>query len=154
MSREILRRMYGEDGVVKRPVRIAAAVCVLALLSAGAIFLYNHSPVERTWLVCIWHRLTGYYCPGCGAGRASYSILHGQFYQAFRYNPLFFLLLPFFAIYGGVCAARWLSVGRVWAGRAGSVRVLYGLYVVILLYGIARNIQADPFCWLAPTRVM
>ena len=34
---------------------------------------------------CIFHELTGFYCPGCGLTRAIASIVKLDFYQAFRY---------------------------------------------------------------------
>lgn len=53
-----------------------------------------HNP-HKYPLPCLFHIITGLYCPGCGAGRASYSILHGRFYAAFRYNPMYVILLRF-----------------------------------------------------------
>ena len=47
---------------------------------------------------CPFHFITGLYCPGCGITRMIKSILKLDFYQAFRYNQLLFILLPFFII--------------------------------------------------------
>ena len=47
------------------------------------------------YLFCPIKKFLGLYCPGCGVTRMLYSILKGQFYQAFRYNPLIFISLPF-----------------------------------------------------------
>jgi len=51
------------------------------------------------YLFCPIKKFLGLYCPGCGVTRMLYSILKGQFYQAFRYNPLIFISLPFIVIY-------------------------------------------------------
>ena len=85
-------RFYDETGVVKLPARIVAIVCVFLILLVGSGFLYYHSPEEKNWLICIFYKLSGYYCPGCGSGRACYCILHGRFAQAFHYNPLLCIL--------------------------------------------------------------
>ena len=45
---------------------------------------------------CPFHFITNLYCPGCGVTRMIKSILKLNFYQAFRYNQLLFILFPFF----------------------------------------------------------
>ncbi len=37
---------------------------------------------------CIFNRITGYYCPGCGGTRSVIAFLHGHFIQSFIYHPL------------------------------------------------------------------
>ena len=43
-------------------------------------------------LSCRFHDLTGLYCPGCGSGRAVAATLRGDFREAFRWNPMVYLL--------------------------------------------------------------
>jgi hypothetical protein len=42
---------------------------------------------------CAWKMFTGFYCPGCGTGRALKSLLMFEFYDAFMYNPFLFLII-------------------------------------------------------------
>ena len=35
---------------------------------------------------CLFHLVTGYYCPGCGGTRAIASLLHGQLFRSFLYH--------------------------------------------------------------------
>ena len=91
-------------------ILIVAGAAIAAL--AGAVYLYFHNPHSYP-LPCVFYSLTGFYCPGCGAGRASYSLLHGRFLDAFCYNPVMTVLLPLLALY--VAAKRqssWASYGR------------------------------------------
>lgn len=37
---------------------------------------------------CLFHLLTGYYCPGCGGTRAAWALLHGQIFLSVYYHPL------------------------------------------------------------------
>lgn len=37
---------------------------------------------------CLFHRLTGLYCPGCGGTRSVTSLLHGHPIISIRYNPI------------------------------------------------------------------
>lgn len=134
--------------------RFAVAGFLLLLGLAGSLFLYYHSPVEDTWLICIVYKLSGYYCPGCGSGRACYSILHGEFYQAFRFNSLLCILLPWIALYIGICGVQWLLHGKETISRKIPVWIPYAVLAVVILYGIVRNINVYPFTLLAPMRAV
>lgn len=37
---------------------------------------------------CLFHHLTGYYCPGCGGTRAVIALLHGRLFLSMYYHPL------------------------------------------------------------------
>ena len=133
----------------KRSVRAALLLGAAAVFAAGALYLYFHDPYQYP-LPCIIKLLTGLYCPGCGAGRACFSILHGKFFDAFCYNPLLVILLPFA---GGYIAAR----GIDWAVTGGnhidgkiSIKLLLAVLIIILVYGILRNFPLFPFSLLAP----
>lgn len=39
-------------------------------------------------LPCPFHKVTGYYCPGCGGTRSVYLLLHGHFLWSTLYHPL------------------------------------------------------------------
>ncbi len=36
---------------------------------------------------CFIHKMTGFYCPGCGGTRAAIYLLRGRVWTAFKYNP-------------------------------------------------------------------
>ena len=53
--------------------------------------------------VCIFHEITGLYCPGCGGTRAFFSLLHGHPVLSFMYNPIvlyFVFVIIFYALWG------------------------------------------------------
>lgn len=128
------------------------ALCVLFVAAAaagGALYLYYHSPYEYP-LPCVYHLLTGLYCPGCGAGRACYFLLHGQIAEAFSYNPLMVIFLPFFGVYVFVRVADWVITGKNHVDEKMNIKLLLGILVVIFLYGVVRNIPVFPLTLLAP----
>lgn len=47
---------------------------------------------KRLVLPCTFYDLTGLYCPGCGSGRAVAATLRGDFWAAFRWNPMLYIL--------------------------------------------------------------
>ncbi len=129
------------------PVLFASAVVlVLAALGAGAVLYFFNPATHGFYPACMFHKLTGLNCPGCGATRAAYELLHGRLLMALRDNALF-LLAP--AVLGG----RWLW----WAARrmrrqpatlALPPQALWWCLVLTLVFGVLRNLPA--FSFLSP----
>lgn len=96
---------------------------------------------------CGFHALTGYHCPGCGGLRSVHYLTHGQWVQAARSNVLVVGVLPMVL---AVAAHRW------WRGQGGlrlseiSGRWLWWGAIVVLAFGMLRNLPVEPFRWLAP----
>ena len=132
-----------------KKMRIALVLCAGAVCAVGAFYLYHHNPHSYP-LPCIFYMMTGLYCPGCGAGRACYSILHLQFKDAFCYNPLMTILLPLIGLYIAVRAVDWVITGGNHVDGRISIKVLVWLLIFVLIYGILRNIPVFPFTLLAP----
>jgi hypothetical protein len=123
---------------------LAAAIVV----SAAMLRVFDPA-TSGVFPPCPVHFLTGWYCPGCGSLRALHQLLHGNLRAAWALNPLTILLLPFMS-YGLVShlltAIRGEGLPRLFL-PAASIRAL-GL--VIVLFGIVRNLPFYPFDLLAP----
>ncbi len=93
-------------------------------------------------IFCPIHKLSGFYCPGCGITRMFFAILRLDFYQAFRYNPLVFILLILylFKIIMELIIKHPITI---------SNRSTYILLFIVIAYGILRNVPL--FKFLAPT---
>lgn len=124
-------------------VALFAAAC-------GALYLYFHNPYTSIPLPCAFYMMTGYYCPGCGSGRASYYLLHGRFHQAFIHNRLMIILLPFLGLYSVVAAYQWIMTGEIAVNRHIPARFLRIILIILILYAVIRNIPLYPFNALAP----
>ena len=74
------------------------------------------------------------------------SLMHFEFYQAFRYNPLVFGLL--FAFLGLIIAEIVYFIRNKKIFNI-STKIYVILLVIILIYWILRNIPF--FSWLIPT---
>ena len=100
------------------------------------------------YIPCYIHEITGLYCPGCGVTRMLLSILKLDFYQAFRYNPFLFILSPFGAVlYLENIYALYTNKKPLY--KKIDNRIWITLIILLLLYGIIRNIYLP----LAPTEV-
>ncbi|HUA65923.1 MAG TPA: DUF2752 domain-containing protein [Alphaproteobacteria bacterium] len=126
---------------------VFATVTVVFAAIAGAAVLFFFDPTKHNFYpVCQFHLLTGLYCPGCGATRASYQLLHGNILVALRDNTLFVLSLP-------ALAARWIwYLNRQRRGQTVRFFIppmaLWVFLVLALVFVVLRNLPA--FAFLAP----
>ncbi len=96
------------------------------------------------YLPCPIHWLTGFYCPGCGITRMILSIFQGNFVQAFHYNPLLFLLIPFFLFYFVDLFLANYKQKKSFIHLL-EPQIWYILIAIFLIYGIFRNIPGFDF---------
>jgi hypothetical protein len=124
----------------------ATAIFAFVGLAAAAVLFFFDPSKNHFYPVCQFHLLTGLYCPGCGATRASYQLLHGNFLAALHDNALFIAVLLALAARG----IWYLNQRR--SGR--SVRFFippYALWIflaVALVFAVLRNLPA--FSYLSP----
>ena len=124
------------------------AVIVLALAGSGiaaVVYFFNPS-AYGFYPVCQFHRLTGLNCPGCGATRALYALLHGDFSTALRDNVLLVVAIPAAAARGA-----WFALNRLRRrpnGKFFPPSLLIPLLVVMGVFGVLRNLPM--FSFLSP----
>jgi hypothetical protein len=124
----------------------AAVLLAVAALGAAAV-LYCFDPATHGFYpVCRFHQWTGWNCPGCGATRAAYALLHGNLTLALRDNAL--LTLAPVAL---LVRAGWLAVAR-WSRRPVPVLIpangIWAAVAIALVFAILRNLPA--FAFLSP----
>lgn len=121
-------------------------VLAAAALGSGAILFFFDPAQHGFYPVCLFHSLTGWYCPGCGATRAAYQLLHGHPLRALHDNALFVLMLAALAAQGA-----WWVVKKIRNQPAAlfvSPKMLWALLFIALVFTGLRNLPA--FAWLSP----
>jgi hypothetical protein len=126
--------------------RIAAPVITVM----GLAYVYYCGAVVHAMPPCLIHSVTGIWCPGCGSGRALYSLMHGNLLAAMDYNAVLVLSLPA-AVYSAVQAYLRVITGRniippVILSPASARALLY----LLLGFTFLRNIPFYPLTVLAP----
>ena len=127
-------------------LRIAVGIIVPLIMIGGAAFLF----IYKAGPPCVSYSLTGIYCAGCGSGRATVALLHGDILKALGHNVLYVIFLPF-ALYYGLKVYISYVFGKdvlpfFTIGLKGGIAIV----IVIALFWILRNIPVFPFTLLAP----
>lgn len=71
---------------IKKKIRLRLILYAFALL---VIFLYLFLSEKGVSFYCLFNKLFLIECPSCGATRAFFSFLKGDFKAAYAYNPVF-----------------------------------------------------------------
>lgn len=115
-------------------------VLLAAAGAGGAAVLFLFDPSRNGFYpLCMFHRLTGWNCPGCGGLRATHQLLHGHIGEALRFNALVVLAVPVLLTLG----LRWLWVrvrGRRVPPKPLATFWIWLLLAVMLGFGLVRNL--------------
>lgn len=116
-----------------RPIIAAAAV------AAAAVFYFIFDPLESSFMPqCVFHRLTGLQCVGCGSQRMLHALLHGDMAGAFRANAFALISIPF------IVFLIWVDSERM--RRPELYRKVYSTKLIVCVgiafaaWFVARNI--------------
>ena len=113
---------------------------IIAILVVISIIYYYFNPSEASWIPkCVFKQLTGWDCAACGNQRALHALLHGNFIEAFHYNPFSIISIPYLSLlvyttfFTSPLAIRWK--------RYVQHRIAVFTYLALMiLWWIGRNI--------------
>mgnify|MGYP001182368041 FL=1 len=129
--------------------RVLAAAGVIAMSVGSAAVWYFDPTTAGLFPVCPLFKLTGLACPGCGLTRGFHALFHGDLMTALDYNaliPLFVLIFGFFLISMMMVAIR----GRGLVKLTQSPKLLFGFFVLLIVFGVLRNLPIYPLTSLYP----
>ncbi len=144
---------HGQAGhplLVQRVATRGRAATLLATLAGVTVWVMVRNPLRTTvFPPCPLHAATGLWCPGCGATRASYLLLHGDVAGALHFNALWVVLAPF-ALYQAI-AFGGEAFGVRWLRRIPlSQPLIVGLLASLIGFGVIRNLPFDALHLLNP----
>lgn len=129
--------------------KIVNSGLLLLILGVAVLFFVLDPNKHELFPRCLFHSLTGAYCPGCGSQRALHSLLHFDFGGVIGYNFLFLpaaLLIVYHYIHP--------ILNRLFKWRLPNVFYLkntpWVVFAVVILFWILRNLPWYPFSILAP----
>ncbi len=123
---------------------------LLIALAALAVLFYVLDPAEHVFFPrCIFHSLSGWYCPGCGSQRAIHSLLHLNITGVVQNNILFLpaVLVIFYHYTHSILNKKfnWRLPNILYLKNTPWV-----IFGIILLFWVLRNLTVYPFSVLAP----
>ena len=102
----------------------AAAGLAVALAGAVAAFAIPTAWLEGAPTLCLWQRLLGVECPGCGMTRALSAALHGDFAAAWSFNRAVVVVLPLaIGVWADYVRRRFAAMRAAPAARRASGRL-------------------------------
>lgn len=129
--------------------RILATTGVVAM-AGGSSLVWYFDPSKVNFLpVCPLYSMTGFACPGCGLTRGFHALFHGDILKALDYNaliPIFVVVLGYLFVALVILAVR----GRGLPMIIKQPGWLVGLLVVMIVFGVVRNLPIYPFSVLFP----
>ena len=124
--------------LIKRPESLLIAVYLICFGSGLLHALFGMDParvLNSLPDLCIFHRLTGYKCPGCGMTHAFLHLGRFELFLAMKYN-----IFSVFLFYGGLFTLFFKS------NLQFKLRNVHGIILSfpVVLYWIVRNFNWIP----------
>lgn len=119
---------------------------LFSIMGLGVLAIKMNTPYS---VKCPIYESTGFYCATCGVTRQIVALLHGEWYQAFRYNIMTFsICLPTIIIY--IYQAIKFIKNNSFSEKIDIILYIY--LIIFLLFMLLRNTEL--FSWLAPTEII
>lgn len=121
----------------------------LAVIAVAILFFVLDPNKQEIFPRCLFHSLTGGYCPGCGSQRALHCLLHFDIAGVVSYNFLFLpagMLIFYHYVHPLLNSAfGWKLPNLLYLKNTPWV-----ILGIVIAFWIARNLPWYPFSVLAP----
>lgn len=145
------KMLFGIQAAVRVSRHERLTAWFFVIIGLGALFYLSYQPLRALIPMppCPLYGLTGILCPGCGSTRALITLLNGDLAAAWRFNPMMVVFLP---------VLLWGAVSQIWIAATGKTLSRIALpavtgwfiLVILILYGIMRNIPSPVFEVIRP----
>jgi hypothetical protein len=129
MAMQLTRRRLAPNELDHELIWLTVSLGSLAL-AAGWFAL------RLPWPHCVFLEVTGYPCVSCGATRSAIAFFHGDFWGAWKWNPLAFLFLSGLSIFDAyafavlVIRAPRLRIGQLTPRQKIFVRLVAIMFLL------------------------
>ncbi|TGY58024.1 DUF2752 domain-containing protein [Parabacteroides distasonis] len=110
---------------------------VVILLLLSILYYYCNPEQYQLFPKCPFVSLTGYKCIGCGSQRVIHSLLHLDIAQAFKYNMLLVISIPYLGL---LIYTEYYKKNLNLYSLIHNYKVTIGYLLLILTWWVFRNI--------------
>ena len=121
---------------MRRTLVITLVIAVLLVL--GFIYYVLDPATSNVFPQCTFLSFTGYKCPGCGSQRAIHALLNGDVKEAFGYNAMLLVAIPWIALCLYAESQRIRRPRRY--ARLNAPLLVWSFLVMVLAWWLLRNI--------------
>ena len=132
----LIKKLKTDNSAIKQ--RLKKSLVKYAIVFGIALAYLVFVLITDAGIPCIFNKLTGLKCVGCGISRMLISIVKLDFASAFRYNPFLFVTGPILIAYFIISEIRYVIYGAEKMGKWDII--LWTELALAILYGILRNI--------------
>lgn len=131
------------DLTYREKERLVMYILGMTAIGIGVIYLFlnKYADLQLTNMMppCLFHKMTGYYCPGCGGTRAVQLLFKGQLVRSFWYHPVVLYTGVFYGWFLISTTIEYLSKGRWKVGmRYHNWYIAVGL-TLLFLHFVLKN---------------
>ncbi|MBQ9584384.1 MAG: DUF2752 domain-containing protein [Muribaculaceae bacterium] len=111
---------------------------VIIVMAVVGVYMLINPATSHLFPKCIFLKLTGFKCPGCGSQRFFHSLLNGDLRMAAHYNAFLFGAIPIIALY---LLSDYTKLIPKWLDKVLKHPVTIALLVItMIIWWITRNI--------------
>ena len=122
----------------KRLMKVIIRDVLLLLILIGYYFFNKYTGI---YIPCIFRKITGFKCPGCGITHLVFALLKLDFHGAFISNPLVFIYLPFIIIYFTYLDYLYIYEKKDKVLKKIPNIIWIILIIITIIYAVIRNIS-------------
>ena len=139
ISRDLIQPFCTDSDLTGRKRTALVAAFLAGGVAAAVIYCLLDPARNAIFPKCPFLMLTGgLRCPGCGSQRAVHALLHLEFKEAFLYNPMVVISIPFLLLLALAAIAK--DTRPKLYERMNSGLLTKILLVIILGWWVFRNI--------------
>ena len=114
-------------------------ILLISIVVLAAVVLFYILSRNGIGIPCLFHRITGLLCPGCGNSRAALALLQLDIFSALQYNLLFPVEFIYIAWVYFFCCRSYLTGGH-FSYKPPFPAVDVSVLVLVLIWWIMRNL--------------
>ena len=103
------------------------------------LLYYKIASITGFYIPCMFKKITGLKCPGCGMTHMVHSTLHFDFHQAFLDNPVVFIICLVAVPFVIRKIIIYIRTGELGETKFDKIIMLVAV-IILLIFGVVRNI--------------